>query len=121
MFRKIVSALVLVPLALLLIIFAVANRQVVTVSFDPFNTADPALSVSLPLFVLLIITAILGVVAGGAGTWFRQRRWRKAARRFEAEAREWRGRLDDWRAHEQAAPANPADHTGGQRRLPPAA
>ena len=43
MIRKLVSALILVPLAIVLIAFAVANRDIVTVSLDPFDHADPAL------------------------------------------------------------------------------
>ena len=38
--RKFLSGLVLVPLALILVVFAVANRHVVTLSFDPFNAAN---------------------------------------------------------------------------------
>jgi uncharacterized integral membrane protein len=83
--RKFLSALVLVPLALILVVFAVANRQVVTLSFDPFNATEPVLSIRLPLFVLLIAAAVLGVVAGGLATWVRQRHWRRSARRSEAE------------------------------------
>jgi hypothetical protein len=37
------------------------------------------------------------VVAGGSATWFRQRRWRRAARQHEADAREARDRLADLR------------------------
>jgi len=65
--RKFLSALIVVPLTLIFVVFAVANRHFVTVSFDPFNSTDPALSISLPLFVLIIAVAIMGVVAGGAG------------------------------------------------------
>src|ERR1700756_1236117 len=85
--RKFFTTLIVVPLGLILIVFAVANRHFVTVSFDPFNSADPSVSVSLPLFVLIILVAILGVVAGGCATWFRQRRWRRAAPRHEGHAR----------------------------------
>ena len=53
MLRKIVAAIVLVPLAVIIIAFAVANRQTVTVSFDPFSGHDPAAAVSLPLFALV--------------------------------------------------------------------
>ena len=41
MIRKIVTALVLILVALVLIAFAVANRQIVTVSLDPFDQPDP--------------------------------------------------------------------------------
>src|ERR1700748_2070455 len=95
--RKFLSALIIVPLSLIFVVFAVANRHFVTVSFDPFNATDPALSASLPLFVLLIAVAILGVVAGGCATWFGQRRWRRAARRHEADARQARAQLTEFR------------------------
>jgi uncharacterized integral membrane protein len=77
--RKFLTGLVLIPLGLIFIVFAVANRHPVTVSFDPFNSTDPSLGVRLPLFVVIIAVAILGVVVGGTATWFRQRRWRRAA------------------------------------------
>jgi uncharacterized integral membrane protein len=96
--RKFLSALIIVPVSLIFVVFAVANRHFVTVSFDPFNATDPALSVSLPLFVLIIATAILGVVAGGCATWFGQRRWRRAARRHEADARAAKAQLTEFRA-----------------------
>jgi uncharacterized integral membrane protein len=96
--RKFFSGLVLIPLGLIFIVFAVANRHPVTVSFDPFNSTDPSASVSLPLFVLIIAVAILGVAAGGSATWFRQRHWRRAARQHEADARQARTQLADLRA-----------------------
>jgi uncharacterized integral membrane protein len=93
--RKFFSALVVVPLGLIFIIFAVANRHLVTVSFDPFNSTDPSIAVKLPLFVVIIAVAILGVIAGGMTTWFRQRHWRRAARQHEADARAARAQLAD--------------------------
>ena len=64
--RKFFTALIVIPLVLIFIVFAVANRHFVTVSFDPFNSADPSLAVALPLFALIIAVAIMGVVAGGS-------------------------------------------------------
>ncbi|MGJ4908676.1 lipopolysaccharide assembly protein LapA domain-containing protein [Bradyrhizobium sp. HKCCYLS2033] len=84
--RKFFTVVVVLPLLVLFVIFAVANRHFVTVSFDPFNATDPALSASVPLFVLIIAVAILGVIAGGCATWLGQRRWRRAARRHQADA-----------------------------------
>ena len=109
--RKFFTALVVIPLGLIFIVFAVANRHWVTVSFDPFNSTDPAIQVSLPLFVLIIVVAILGVIAGGSATWFRQRRWRRAARQHEADARQARAEVADLRV---AATAS----RGDQQRLP---
>ena len=90
--RKFFTALVAIPLGLIFIVFAVANRHLVTVSFDPFNSVNPSVAVSLPLFVVIIAVAILGVAAGGSATWFRQRRWRRTARQHEAEPPAGRGR-----------------------------
>jgi uncharacterized integral membrane protein len=95
--RKFLSALVVIPLGILFIVFAVANRHLVTVSFDPFDSVNPSVAVSMPLFVVIIVVAILGVAAGGMATWFRQRHWRRAARRHEAEARRARSEIADLR------------------------
>ncbi|WP_298260906.1 LapA family protein [Bradyrhizobium sp.] len=118
--RKFLNAVILIPLAVIFVIFAVANRHDVTVSFNPFNSQDSALSLTLPLFVVIVAVAILGVVAGGCATWLGQRRWRRAARLYEADAREMRSQLADVRAslavsqREQALPA--AISQGGYRR-----
>jgi uncharacterized integral membrane protein len=95
--------LIVIPLGVIFVVFAVANRHFVTVSLDPFNSTAPAVSVSLPLFVLLIAVAILGVIGGGCATWFSQRRWRRAARAHEADARTIRTQLEDLRAAQAAA------------------
>ena len=105
--RKFLTALIVLPLGLILAAFAVANRHFVTVSFDPFISDDPALSITLPLFLLLILVAALGVVAGGSAVWLGQRRWRRAARRNDAEARAVRAELADLRAQAAAGKAEP--------------
>jgi uncharacterized integral membrane protein len=100
--RKFLSTLVLVLLGLVFLVFAVANRHLLTVSFDPFNSSNPSLGMTLPLFVVIIAVAIAGVVAGGSATWFRQRHWRRAARQYEADARQARAQLANLRG--DAAP-----------------
>jgi len=96
--HKFLTALVLIPLGLIFVVFAVANRHLVEVSFDPLDPSDPLGSVRLPLFVVIIGVAILGVIAGGVATWFRQRHWRRAARRHQAEAIEAQAQLASLRA-----------------------
>jgi len=113
--RKFLTALIVIPLGLVFVVFAVANRHFVTVSFNPFDSTDSALSFTLPLFVLLIVVAILGVVAGGCATWFGQRHWRRAARHHEADARSARTELADLRA---AASAVRQDQRPDRQRLP---
>ena len=105
--RKFFTALVVIPLGIIFIIFAVANRHLVTVSFDPFNSTAPAVAVTLPLFLVIIVAAIAGVVAGGMATWFRQGRWRRAARQHEADARRARAEAADLRAASLASRGEP--------------
>ncbi len=111
--RKFFTALIVIPLGLLFVVFAVANRHFVTVSFDPFNTRDPSVGVTMPLFAVIIVVAILGVVAGGTATWLRQRHWRRAARQSEAEARQIRTQLADLRAQTARDQRFPALSQGG--------
>ena len=96
--RKFLTALIVIPLGLLFVVFAVANRHLVTVSFDPFNSRDPSVGATMPLFVVIILVAILGVTAGGMATWLRQGHWRRAARQHEADARQALAQLADLRA-----------------------
>ena len=107
--RKIVRAFILVPLVIVFVVFAVANRQVVTLSFDPFESAQPAYALKLPLFILIFALIGLGVVIGGVSVWFGQHKWRVRARRSESEAHALREQLAErkW----------PPD---GQHALPPA-
>jgi uncharacterized integral membrane protein len=86
MIRRAATLLVLAALALVLLAFALANRQTVTVSFDPFDQADPALALALPLYQLIFLLLILGVLVGGSAAWLRQAKWRARARRAERVA-----------------------------------
>lgn len=87
MLRKIVTLVIVVPLAAVIIAFAVANRHAVTVAFDPFSTANPAYAATVPLFVLIFVLVTLGVVVGGVAAWLRQSKWRRVARRLDGENR----------------------------------
>jgi uncharacterized integral membrane protein len=94
MFRKLVTAIIVVPIAAVIVALAVANRQTVTVSFDPFSSASPAYAATLPLFVVLFVVLILGVLVGGSASWIRQGKWRRAARRLDGEVRALHQEMD---------------------------
>ena len=85
-FRRVLAGLVGVPLALLLVLFAVSNRQSVTIAFDPFAPETPALAVSLPLYAVVLLSLMAGVLVGGVASWMRQGRWRKEAKTRRTEA-----------------------------------
>ncbi|MGE0338245.1 MAG: lipopolysaccharide assembly protein LapA domain-containing protein [Xanthobacteraceae bacterium] len=84
--RKLLRWLIVVPIAILLVLLAVANRGPVTVSLDPFSREAPAFVFTLPLFVVLLLAVALGVVIGGIAVGVGRLRWRVRARRAEREA-----------------------------------
>lgn len=53
------------PIAVAAIWIALANRHAVVFSLDPFSQENPALSVQLPLYLLLFAAVLLGVLLGG--------------------------------------------------------
>src|SRR5450631_3747410 len=113
MFRKIVTAIIVVPIAAVIIAFAVANRQTVTVSFDPFNSVTPAYAATLPLFAVIFAVLILGVLIGGIAAWIRQSKWRRAARKLEADLRALQAEQETIRRRfgtPAPAPAEPAPY-----------
>ncbi|MGU3574299.1 LapA family protein [Brucellaceae bacterium C25G] len=75
--RRLVTIIIMVPLAVILIALCVANRASVSVTFDPFNPGNPALSYTAPLFIWLFATLLIGVMIGGAITWLAQGKHRK--------------------------------------------
>ena len=105
--RKLVTAFILVPLVILFVVFAVANREIITISFDPFDSVQPAFAFKTPAYLLIFALLAIGLVAGGVITWVKQRKWRVRARRAEQDAAALRAQL----AARDAPPA---------RALPPA-
>jgi uncharacterized integral membrane protein len=108
MIRKIVTVLVLLPVTALIAMVAVANRAPVTVAFDPFGTQPPMLSAALPLFLLLLLTLIAGVIVGGIASWMRQAKWRRYARRLAADLKISRAETDALRRQLEASAATQA-------------
>jgi uncharacterized integral membrane protein len=54
-----------VPAAVIAAVVAVANRQSVQFSLDPFSQERPALAFHLPLFAALFAALLIGVLLGG--------------------------------------------------------
>lgn len=86
MINRLILIVVLVPLGIILIALAVANRAPAAFTLDPFNPGNPALTIQLPLFFLLFAALVAGMVIGSFATWFRQGRYRKLARQRGLEA-----------------------------------
>lgn len=84
--KTFLKALILVPLALAVVLFAVANRANVRISFDPISRDAPLLTYDVPLFIVVLVALAAGVLIGGFAAWLAQGKHRKAARRSRREA-----------------------------------
>jgi uncharacterized integral membrane protein len=104
MIRNIVTALILLPITLAIILFAVANRGPVTIGFDPFAADPPMFSFAMPLFVLLLLVLMGGVILGGASAWLGQSHWRRRARRLAAELKAARAETEKLRRQLESDP-----------------
>jgi uncharacterized integral membrane protein len=105
MIKRIVGWVVLVPLCAVLVIFALANRQLVAVNFNPFTTPPPLEPGSgVPMFLVMFGVLLVGVLLGGIATWFAQAPHRRDERAFRRENERLHRELDA--AHR--APANQA-------------
>ena len=120
--RNFFRALILVPLALIIIAFAIANRQTVSFTLDPFGIASTALNFQVPLFALAFVLVIVGVIVGGIATWLKQSHWRRATRSLDAEVRKLRGENEQLRRHAEMAEAAVRSRTEPVKLIrPPAA
>jgi uncharacterized integral membrane protein len=120
MIRKLLRAIVMVPAAVVLAALAMANRQPITVSFDPFDASDTDFTVTVPLYVLGFTILVAGVVLGGFAAWLRQGRQRRIGRRMAAENVVIRAELTSLKGKaarfEGRSPAPPIG--SGRSRLP---
>lgn len=99
MVNKIVGWVILVPLCLGLVILALANRHLVVVNFNPFAPAgiDVAPGYGVPMFVVLYVVLLIGVLAGGIATWFAQGHHRRGEKHWRREAQSLTGELENLR------------------------
>ena len=105
MVNRIVGWLVLVPLCLGLIVFALANRHFVAVNVNPFGAVDNATTpgYGVPMFVVLYVVLLIGVLLGGIATWFAQGHHRKREKHWRREAHLLNGELEGLRKSQRPA------------------
>ena len=82
--------LLLLPLIVLFVAFAIANRHIVTLSFDP-----APISIRAPLYSFVLTGIFVGLLVGGLIAWLRAGRWRnqlrdeqRSVRRLESKLRQ---------------------------------
>jgi uncharacterized integral membrane protein len=100
--RRILRWIVGLPIAILVIGFAVANRQWTRLSLDPFSSESPVLSINMPLWALFIFGVFIGILVGWAGCWLAQSKWRKLARERRSEITQLQSELENSKAQKSA-------------------
>ena len=85
--KRFLKLLFLVLLALPAIVLLDANRHDVIIYLDPFaGPAPEGTQITAPLFMVIGVALMVGVMCGGVATYLEQGRHRRAARRARAEA-----------------------------------
>lgn len=112
---KRLSWILTLPLTLLLVVFAVANRQMVALDLWPFEMTMPP----LPLSAVVLLSLFFGLLAGGAVTWLSAARSRQRAR--EAQHRAARLEREVARLRRDFESGRATAPPGLPQRLPPAA
>lgn len=109
--RRIFWLLIAIPVAVVLVTLAVANRHEVRLVLDPFRPDTPVVSLLLPFYAYLFVAMLIGVIVGGVAMWASQGRWRKSARLKAKEAARWHAEADRLTRERDAQAA------GGARQL----
>lgn len=107
---RFLKSLILLPVAILVVALAVANREAVRLSFDPFSVDAPAFSLTLPLYVLVFAAVAIGILCGGIGSWLGQSGTRRTSRHRRREIRRLEGETERLKSQAATAPGE-----GGER------
>ncbi|MFV3076622.1 LapA family protein [Niveispirillum fermenti] len=93
------SWILTLPLTAVAISFAVSNMMPVQLGLWPFVG-----TVEVPAFALVLVTLVVGFLAGGITVWFGQHGHRKAGRQHQARADRLQKELDALRATTGSVP-----------------
>ncbi|MGJ0510521.1 MAG: LapA family protein [Methylocystis sp.] len=108
--KAVLRIVIFVPLALLILFFSMANRTPVRIGLDPFAANDGSgPSVEAPMFLVVLASMAIGVLAGGVSSWLGHLSVRRDAKIARAEAK--KTRLEVEKLRQQALAQLPADST----------
>jgi uncharacterized integral membrane protein len=85
MIRRFLKAIIMILAFVVLVAWAIPNHQAVKVSFNPFDSSDRELAVTVPLYLVAFAVLIAGVLLGGSAAWLMQGKRRRIATRLAAE------------------------------------
>ncbi|WP_273753949.1 lipopolysaccharide assembly protein LapA domain-containing protein [Bartonella sp. MM73XJBT.G] len=83
--KRIILTSIGVIITAFLVVFIVANRQMVPLTLDPFRENSESFTYHAPLFIWLFIFFGLGVLLGNLIRWFSYHKCKKALKKSKAE------------------------------------
>jgi uncharacterized integral membrane protein len=92
--------LLIAPVAVALVTLAVINRGPATLSYLPPQFGQ--WTVTLPMFVVLFLAVMAGVLIGGAAAWLVQGSHRRAERRYRRESERLKAEAERLRSMQPA-------------------
>jgi uncharacterized integral membrane protein len=101
--KKLLVRLVLLPILLIVAVFAISNRAPVELSLWPLPWEADA-----PLFLVLLATLLIGVLIGAVLVWAGGHRYRSAARHHRRSSERLQRQVDALR-HNAVKPQPPID------------
>ncbi|WP_208433686.1 lipopolysaccharide assembly protein LapA domain-containing protein [Bartonella taylorii] len=83
--KRIFLAIIVVILTAFLLAVIVANRQMVTLTLDPFQISSGNFTYHAPFFIWFFVFFSLGILLGVLINWFAYHKCKKALRKSKAE------------------------------------
>ena len=111
---KRLSFIVTLPITLVILVFALSNREAVGLTIWPFDVA-----IDLPIYLLVLGSLLLGFLLGGFITWLTGRRVRRQARRLQQETRRQAAEIADLKKRQAPPPSGTAVVVTAPNSRPP--
>lgn len=111
--KRFLLLLLLVPIGIVIIALAVANRQSVNLVLPPELGFDP---ISVPVFVLIFVTLLAGMVIGSCATWIKQGKHRKEARVAKVECTKMTFEAQKQKERAEALASDTTDNASTEQR-----
>ncbi|WP_455480753.1 lipopolysaccharide assembly protein LapA domain-containing protein [Bartonella sp. B12(2025)] len=83
--KRVLLAIIWVIPTVFFVAFIVANRQMVTLTLDPFRTNSESFTYQAPFFIWLFVFFGFGILLGGLIYWFSYHKCKKALKKSKAE------------------------------------
>jgi len=80
---KLINTIIAIAVALLIVLFAVSNRAPAVVEIWPFPY-----QLALPLYAVILLTALVGFIAGLVASWLAGAAQRRETRRLRRQVRD---------------------------------